>query len=122
VLVELGQKGFVSYIGPSIGAVCGTIADVLFLILCLRTKLNLPFAAILRWKELCRIFGLSLFCGAIMWCIPLPIENLLVKLSVQFIAFTLLYVSVAWATKSLKPDEIELINIPLRVIKRNVLK
>jgi len=117
-LLLIGHGGFLSYISPSIGMFFGTTAALVYLLITLCGKLNISFANVMRWKELGRIFAISLVCGIILILIPMPIEQLFLKLAIRFSIFGLLYVGALLITKSLKPDEWELMFMPTRLFKK----
>jgi len=77
---------------------------------------------VMRWKELGRIFGLALLCGGLLWLIPIPFESLLLKLIGRFILFMLFYICALIFTKSLKPDEWELLLLPLALVRKIIRK
>jgi len=118
VLLFAGRHGVLSYLGPSIGTALATFASGLFLLIILRKKLDIRFSQVMRWKELGRIFGLSLLCGAILWLIPVPVENLFIKLVIRFVLYVLLFFASLVLTKSLHSDEWELLRLPLVFIRR----
>jgi hypothetical protein len=76
----------------------------------------------MRWKELGRIFGLSLFCGVLLWLIPTPTSNLLFKLSIRFVIYVGLFFTSLVLTKSLHADEWELLRTPLTLIRKIATK
>jgi O-antigen/teichoic acid export membrane protein len=115
-LLFLGQHGFLSYVGPSIGTVCSVVIIVGYLLLVISRKLQIPFFRIMRWKELGRVFGIGLICGLLLWLIPLPETSLLIKLMVQSVIYFCLFVGAIVVTNSLKEDEKELFLAPLRSI------
>ena len=119
-LLLIGHGGFLSYISPSIGMFFGTAAALIYLLITLCGKLNISFANVMRWKELGRIFVISLVCGIILFLIPMPIEQLFLKLAARFVLFGLLYATSLVVTKSLKPDEWELLKVPLFLIKKYI--
>jgi O-antigen/teichoic acid export membrane protein len=121
-LLVAGRHGFLSYIGPSIGTACGTLASVSFLLTILCKKLRVRFVQVMRWKELGRIFGLSLLCGVLLWLTPVPFSNLLFKFVARFILYTTYFFGSLVLTKSLHPDEWELLRAPLVVIRRIATK
>ena len=122
ILLFAGRHGFLSYIGPAIGTFFGTAVSVTFLLLLLCRKMNIRFAQVMRWKELGRIFGLALLCGGLLWLIPIPFESLLLKLIGRFILFMLFYICALIFTKSLKPDEWELLLLPLALVRKIIRK
>jgi O-antigen/teichoic acid export membrane protein len=121
-LLVAGRHGFLSYIGPSIGAFFGTLVLVFYLLIALCKKLEVRFAQVMRWKELGRIFGLSLFCGVLLWLIPIPTSNLFFKLLIRFIIYVGLFFTSLVLTKSLHADEWELLRIPLTLIRKIATK
>lgn len=121
-LLIAGRHGLLSYIGPSVGTVSGTLASIIFLLTILRRKLKISFARVMRWKELGRLFGLSLLCGAILWLIPVPVSNLLIKLIIRFIIYVGLFFTSLILTKSLHADEWELLRMPLTLIRETTAK
>lgn len=121
-LLVAGRHGFLSYIGPSIGTVLGTLVSVSFLLTILCKKLEIRFAQVMRWKELGRIFGLSLFCGVFLWLIPIPTSNLFFKLLIRFIIYVGLFFTSLVLTKSLHADEWELLRILLTLIRKIATK
>jgi len=121
-LLVAGRHGFLSYIGPSIGTVFGTLVSVSFLLTILCKKLKIRFAQVMRWKELGRIFGLSLFCGVLLWLTPVPFSNLLFKFVTRFILYTAYFFGSLVLTKSLHSDEWELLRIPLTLIRKIATK
>jgi O-antigen/teichoic acid export membrane protein len=121
-LLVAGRHGFLSYIGPSIGTVFGTVVAASYLLMTLCKKLEIRFAQVMRWKELGRIFGLSLFCGVLLWLIPIPTSNLFFKLLIRFIIYVGLFFTSLVLTKSLRADEWELLQIPLTLIRKIATK
>jgi peptidoglycan biosynthesis protein MviN/MurJ (putative lipid II flippase) len=121
-LLVAGRHGFLSYIGPSIGTFVGRLVLVSYLLMILCKKLEIRFAQVMRWKELGRIFGLSLFCGVILWLIPIPFENLLLKMVIRFVLYVLLFFASLVLTKSLHADEWELLRMPLTLIRKIATK
>jgi O-antigen/teichoic acid export membrane protein len=121
-LLVAGRHGFLSYIGPSIGTFCGTLVSVYFLLTVLRKKLEIRFVQAMRWKELGRIFGLSLFCGVLLWLTPVPFSNLLLKFVTRFILYTAYFFCSLVLTKSLHADEWELLRAPLAIIRKIATK
>jgi O-antigen/teichoic acid export membrane protein len=121
-LLYAGGHGFLSYIGPSIGTFFGTIASVSFLLFTLCQKMDIRFIQVMRWKELGRIFGLAILCGGLLWLIPMPFEHLLFKLVGRFVLYVLLYAAALILTKSLKPDEWELLRLPMTLAKKYIRK
>jgi O-antigen/teichoic acid export membrane protein len=122
VLLVAGRHGFLSYIGPSIGTFFGTLTLVSYLLMTLCKKLEVRFAQVMRWKELGRIFGLSIFCGVLLWLIPIPMSNLFFKLLIRFIIYVGLFFTSLALTKSLHADEWELLRIPLTLIRKIATK
>jgi O-antigen/teichoic acid export membrane protein len=121
-LLIAGRHGFLSYIGPSIGTFFGTLVLVFYLLMVLCKKLEVRFAQVMRWKELGRIFGLSLFCGVLLWLIPIPTSNLFFKLLIRFIIYVGLFFTSLVLTKSLHADEWELLRMPLTLIRKIATK
>jgi hypothetical protein len=111
-----------SYIGPSIGTLFGTVVWVFYLLIILCKKLEIGFAEVMRWKELGRIFGLSFFCGVLLWLTPIPTSNLFFKLLIRFIIYVGLFFTSLVLTKSIHADEWELLRIPLTMIRKRVTK
>ncbi|MDD5063950.1 MAG: oligosaccharide flippase family protein [Phycisphaerae bacterium] len=120
ILLFAGRHGFLSYIGPSIGTFCGSLAAVLFMLVVLRRKINVGFGNVMRWKDLGRILGLSLFCGVLLWLIPVPVSNLLIKLIIRFIIYVGLFFTSLALTKSIHADEWELLRMPLAMIRKTI--
>jgi O-antigen/teichoic acid export membrane protein len=118
VLLVAGRHGFLSYIGPSIGTSFSTVVMVAYLLMTLCKKLEISFAEVMRWKELGRIFGLSLFCGLLLWLTPIPFSNLLYKLTASFILYAVYFFSSLVLTKSLHADEWELLRMPLTMARK----
>jgi O-antigen/teichoic acid export membrane protein len=121
-LLVAGRHGFLSYIGPSIGTVFGTVVSVSYLLMTLCKKLEIRFAQVMRWKELGRIFSLSLFCGVLLWLTPVPFSNLLFKFVTRFILYTAYFFGSLVLTKSLHADEWELLRTPLTLIRKIATK
>jgi O-antigen/teichoic acid export membrane protein len=121
-LLVAGRHGFLSYIGPSIGTVFGTVVSASYLLMTLCKKLEIRFVQVMRWKELGRIFGLSLFCGVLLWLIPIPTSNLFFKLLIRFIIYVGVFFTSLVLTKSLHADEWELLQIPLTLIRKIATK
>ncbi len=122
LLLIAGRHGFLSYIAPCIGAVLGTMVSAFYLLTILCKRLEIRFVQVMRWKELGRIFALSLFCGVLLWLIPIPISNLLFKLIVRFILYAAFFFSSLVLTKSLHSDEWELLRIPMTLIRKIATK
>lgn len=116
-LLLAGRHSLLSYIGPSIGTFFGTLTSVLFLLLTLCARLEIPFREVMRWKELGRIFVIAMLGGLILWITPLPIENLLLKMVIRFCFYVVLYFAMLVITRSLKPDERELIRMPFQMLQ-----
>jgi O-antigen/teichoic acid export membrane protein len=121
-LLVAGRHGFLSYIGPSIGSVLATFTSTIFLLTTLSKKLEIRFAQVMRWKELGRILGLSLFCGVLLWLIPVPVSNLLIKFIIRFIIYVGLFFTSLVLTKSIHADEWELLRMPLTLIRKITAK
>jgi len=122
VLLFAGRHGMLSYLGPSIGTALATIATVIFLLITLCKKLEIRFSQVMRWKELGRIFGLSLFCGVLLWLTPIPFSNLLFRFVIKFILYVVFFFGALVLTKSLNADEWELLRMPLNMIRKIAAK
>lgn len=120
-LLLAGRHGFLSYIGPSIGTFFGTLISVSYLLTVLQKKIGVSFSEIMRWKELGRIFAISLLCGFLLWLTPVPLSNLIIKLAVRCAIYTFYFVSALLLTKNLHADEFEMIYLPLKMMRKSVL-
>jgi O-antigen/teichoic acid export membrane protein len=117
-LLFMGQHSLLSYIGPSIGTFFGTISAVGYLLVTLCGKLDIRFVQIMRWRELGRLFGLSLLCGVILWFLPMPVDSLLLKLVIRFALYIVMFFLSLLLTRSIHPDEWELLLMPLAIIRK----
>lgn len=116
----IGKHGFFSYIGPSIGTFFGTFISGLYLLIILCKKIDVRFSEIMRWKEMGQIFTLSLLCGLLLWLTPVPFSDLISKFITKTIFYTIYFFCALLLTKSLKSDELELLQISLIPIKRMI--
>lgn len=116
-LLYLGQHSLLSYIGPSVGSVMGTLVSVYYLLSKLSKNLDICFREVMRWKELGRILAISLFCGILLWLTPIPPENLFVKMVLSFVVYIIYFFITLVLTKSLHSDEWELIRRPVALIR-----
>jgi O-antigen/teichoic acid export membrane protein len=121
-LLVAGRHGFLSYVGPSIGTSFGTVVSVAYLLMTLCKKLEVRFSQVMRWKELGRIFALSIFCGMLLLLIPIPTSDLFFKLLIRFIIYVGLFFTSLVLTKSLRADEWELLRMPLTLIRKIATK
>jgi O-antigen/teichoic acid export membrane protein len=116
-LLLVGQHGFLSYIGPSIGSFFGTLISALYLLRILSKKLEVRFREVMRWKELGRIFAISIFCCILLWLTPIHFSNLLGKLILSFTLYIVYFFTALVLTRSLHSDEWELLKRPLTIIR-----
>jgi O-antigen/teichoic acid export membrane protein len=121
-LAWIGGGSLLSFIGPSTGAVLSNIIAMCYLLWELSKMLNTPVLTVMRWKELGRIFGLSLLCGLLLWLIPLPIPQLLFKFAAKMLIYAIVFIVVIILTKSIKSDELELLLLPLTIIRKKLRK
>jgi O-antigen/teichoic acid export membrane protein len=121
-LAWMGGGSLLSFIGPSTGAVLSNIIAACYLLWELSKLFNVPISTVMRWKELGRIFGLSLLCGLFLWLIPLPIPQLLFKFITKAFIYAILFVIAMVLTKSIKSDEWELLLFPLAMIRKKLRK
>ena len=112
-----GRHGFLSYIGPSIGTFIGTLVSASYLLMVLRKKLKIRFIEVMRWKELGRIFILSIVCGLLLCLVPVPFTSQLIKLITRFILYVVFFSFSLYLTKSIHPDELELVRMPLKLVR-----
>lgn len=115
-LVKIGGQSTLSFIGPAIGAIVGTIVSINYLLWNLKGALNIPYKKIMRWKELSVLFAISTACGLIMYAVPLETLLPLWRIITQAIMFILLYIVILLISKTMKSDEIELMLVPMRFI------
>ena len=119
-LLIAGNHGFLSYIGPSIGTFFGTAASVSYLLIVLSKKMEIHFSEVMRWKELGRIFLISLVCALLLWLTPVPFSNSIVlKLAASFSIYCSYLLIFLLITKSLHLDELELLKMPFSFLKVN---
>jgi O-antigen/teichoic acid export membrane protein len=120
ILLVVGRHGFLSFVGPSIGSLIASFVAVGYLLNAMCVKLNIPLTQAMRWKELGRIFALSLLCGLFLWLIPMPIENLFIKLAIRFVLYVIMFTFSLLLTKSLHQDELELLRLPITLFRKVV--
>lgn len=121
-LLLAGKHGFLSYIGPSIGTFFGTVVSVTYLLILLSRKINICLLEVMRWKELGRVLLLSLLCGSVLYLTPVSIGNPLYGMVARFIIYVVIFTLSLLITKSLHPDELEILLIPVKMFKKYIGK
>lgn len=118
VLVFFGRGSLLSFMGPSVGTVCATIAMIAYLLWRLTHIMDVPFRKIMRWKEFGGIFVLSLVCGGLAFMIRLGGLPLGVQLLTQISVFCAALVVLAATTRILTPQEKEVMRLPMRFVRQ----
>jgi O-antigen/teichoic acid export membrane protein len=117
-LTLAGQGGFLSFLGPAIAVVCSSAVMLTYSLLKMGQIMDLPVRKLLRWKELGRTMLLCVVCGGLILALPLSFLPLLVKLIVQGAVFALAIIAIFFGTKTLQPDEKDLLFMPWKTISR----
>jgi O-antigen/teichoic acid export membrane protein len=113
-----GHGGFLSYVGPTLAVVCSSAVMLTYSLLKLGQIVDLPVRKLVRWKELGRIMLLCALCGGLILALPLSFLPTLVKLLVQATVFALAIIALFFGTKTLHPDEKDLLFMPWRIVSR----
>ncbi|MBN1457437.1 MAG: oligosaccharide flippase family protein [Sedimentisphaerales bacterium] len=117
-LVILGKNGTLTFIGPAIGTVTATWCSWLYLLSRIRSTMSVTIGQVMRWKELAGILFACVICGAILCIVPLPKMPLVIKLIVQAIIYSVIFLAIVLSTGLLNKDEKQLLILPVSLIKK----
>ncbi len=121
-LVYLGRAVFpdtvLAFVGPAIGATISTYIGTLYLLICIAGVSGRPLRRLMPWKDLAHVMGVSL--GAAIPTLLLPLGALPVeaRLAIRGAGFVVLLLILVYVTRLLKPDEKELLRLPLQYARR----
>lgn len=113
-LVWIGGQSHLAFVGPAIGTVAATVSAVVFLLLRLRRLSGADFGALMRWRELGRLFFLCLGTALVTLLLPLSELSLFVRLATRLCVFATLFGIAVRATGLLTEDERQTIRSALR--------
>ena len=116
-LVVLGKGGRLSFIGPMIGTVVATWVSWAYLLRRITHITSVPFARVMRWRELGAVFLTCLGCGAAVAVLPLPDWRLWVRLLVQGTLFVIAFFAVMGGAGLLKRDEKRMLLWPVSLVR-----
>ena len=115
-LTWLGNGSLLSFVGPAIGDVVGSLIALVYVLTVLAHELNKPIRQVLRWREL----GITMFlCGlAAILAFVLPVGGVMLplRLAIRFAIFSISFVLLMRISKQLQSDEIELASALLRKV------
>jgi len=121
-LVIIGGKTILSFVGPAVGTVVASFGSWFYLLRQLTHTISIPFSRIMRWKELGLTMLVCVICGVIVFVIPLPTLPIQIELLAHAATYIMILIFATLTTGMLKEDEKELINIPVRAVKRIFLE
>lgn len=116
-LAWVGRGSFLSFIGPSIGAVAAAFAGCGYYIWRLSTSLQVPFRQVMRWGELGAVMLVCLAAGALTAMVPLPHGHVAIRLALNALVFAMILIPLMWYLPVLHKDERELVTFPLRLAR-----
>ncbi len=119
-LTVLGGKSFLSFIGPSIGALIGILTLNASQLFKLSEFLKVRFSKILRWKEMGQLLLWCLMAGIVTYVLPLPKLALASRLGISAIIYVLILTPMLLITRTLNSDERAILLIPLRAVGKTL--
>jgi O-antigen/teichoic acid export membrane protein len=137
LLLWAGRGLMLSFLGPAIGSVLAVYVSVGYLIWCIGGTMAVSTRKVLPWRDLMKILSISLGAGLAAFLVrfaALPLAArlgtetgmlswlnvsvdsaaLVIRLGVQTAVFTAVLAFLIWVTGCLKPDEKELLWLPIR--------
>jgi len=117
-LVMVGRRTIFGFIGPAIGTIVATWCVWAYLLREITHITSVPFAKIMRWKELGTILLISVVCGLLVFVLPLPSMPLAVKFLLQSIIYLAAFSGILFWTGILKEDEKKLLVLPFSMLRR----
>jgi O-antigen/teichoic acid export membrane protein len=106
-IVWLGEGGIISFVGPSIGLVCGSLTMNIYQLKRIGQLVHVPIRILMPWK----MMGLLLFLCALaaMGAVAIPLECLSevvgARLMIKALIFILLLFGLVWWIPLLRKDE-----------------
>lgn len=121
-LVYLGRKAFpetiLAFVAPAVGSTAAIYAGTFYLLICISKASGRPLRRVMPWKDLGHAMAVGL--GAAIPTLALPLGGLPVeaRLAIRGAAFAVLLLVLVYATRLLRPDEKELLWLPLHHARR----
>ena len=117
-LIWLGRQSILSFIGPSLGAIAGTLTLSAYLLWKLSRFLEVSVSRIMQWRDLGRVLLVCAVCGLVTYAAPLSHLAAVKVIIFRAAIFFILFIASMIFTKSLLRDETELLLTPVRLIAR----
>lgn len=119
LLVFIGKGSLLSFVGPSIGTVVTVCWMGGYQLLRIRSEIDVPLASVMRWKQLGGTLLIAVVCGLVVLMIPTAGMSLVGRLVMRTAAFLALLALLVWRTRMLHDDEIQLLALPFRMLRRH---
>ena len=117
-LVKIGRGSLLSFIGPSIGTVCAIVVAASYMIRSIGVTAGIPISRVMPWKDLGRVFAVSIVAGLVMRVVPLPDMVLPAALFVRVLVFSAVLALGVRFGGILREDEKKLLVAPVRALTR----
>jgi O-antigen/teichoic acid export membrane protein len=114
----LGEKALLAFLAPAIGTVLAIACSSLYTIRQAAKAAQRRFVEIMPWGDLARLLGLAGAAGVGVYFVPLQALPLAARVVVRAASCILLFILLALATRSFRPDELRMLTWPLRRVRR----
>jgi O-antigen/teichoic acid export membrane protein len=109
VLTYGGKGGFLSFIGPAIGAICGNALGVVYLLLSLRAVVDVRLSTLMRWRQLGVWLVLSGVAALPVLALPLSTYPVALRLAISVVVYLMVFGGLTWKSGYLQSDERKMI-------------
>ncbi len=118
-LLYLGGNTLLAFVGPTIGMVLAGWVAWIYMLVKLKSIMNISFRQVMRWGEHVRLLAIFTGCGLAAWLCPLPVSSLLLFLLIKGVLFVALSFAVLLATRSFSAEELKILRNPAHLFKQS---